>query len=460
MLVLAALLSLTGCRKSYPGVEYVEDEIPALDTYDRIPIIVAVKDPLMVSSNRGLGPLDDDSHMGGHQKWLKTHIYLYAFLAHNNKYSGIIDYRMRMDDPDNVDPDEELIEDMERDHFYCLVSDSYTNPKGHGKKAVISPDQNPYISWVDNEAIHYNLSREHQWYRYNFFAYHIDDAIVDSVHREPTSIALDLTINGRQDIMQGVASLTDDQIKKLIKDGWNADDLRNLPYSTRTGNRDVIPVVNMQHMMSRFSFKVTGQDDQSNYVAITNVYVKSKNRGRMVVAADDTTKLGLTFPNSLNPEREYWPRIYLPVIEGDSMRTDGFTQKFLVKYGESVTLGEDLLLPAGLPADEPFTLVFDCEQTDSTDTNKKTHYSVGYVLTLDNGRRFEAGVKYTVNVNVFGKQPIIVELNNAGWLNSVDINLGEEDMNPYLAPAERHVLRRDYSIGTHLDMYDDINEID
>ena len=411
----AIVLLLCGCRKSYPGIEYEEEKIQVSDKYDRVPITVAVNDPLMINISRGMGALDDEEDSDkAYEKWYNTRLYIYAFLANNSKYDGPLDYTATMDA-------------FDEEAYYCLVSD--TLPEGHGRRVRINPDQNPYITWENDEVLYYNLT--YQDYRYNFFAYHIDDAQINQIKKSKDEITLDLTIDGSQDLMLGVAAPTEEQIKTLCKDSkWTAARIHDLAYSTTTGHRDVVPVITMEHLLSRFSFKLTGKDEESDSVSVRNIYVKAKNRGLMTVAADDTTRLSLTFPDELNPELKDWPNLYLPIMEDDTIRTTGFTKKYRVTYGETQVIGEDLLLPAGLPIDQPYTLILECEYKDE---HGRIHpYKAAYTLTLGNGRPFEPGVKYVVNVNVYGMQEINIMIENIGWiLHPIEIDLGEEDLLPF-----------------------------
>lgn len=416
LLLTIALLSLYGCRKSYPGMTYEEEKIQVDEHHEQIPIIVAVEDPLMITTSRGVGPLDDEEET--YEKWLKTQFHVYAFLARNSKYNGPIDYRAVMNAKDEED-------------IFCLVSD--TLPDGHGKRAHISPYEGMQVSWEnDEEVLYYNLT--YQDYRYNFFAYHVDDAAINQVKKERDHIELDLTIDGSQDLMLGVAAPTSKQIDALCKDSkWTAARIHDLAYSTATGHRDVVPVVAMRHMLSRFSFKLTGKHEDAANVVVRDIYVKSKNRALMTVAADDTTRLGLVFPDELNPERDEWPELHLPIEEDGVIHAGGFTKEYGIVLDSTYVIGEDLLLPPG----ETFKLVLDCKErsikqkpNNVADTTYITYPAV-YELKLTGDKQFEPGVKYIVNVNVYGRQKINIELDNIGWLESEDIELGEDDLRPF-----------------------------
>ena len=414
--LLAIALLLCSCRKSYPGIEYIEEEILLKDEYNKIPIIVAVDDPLMISTSRGVGPLDDsDDESDAYKKWISTKFYVYAFLARNSKYIGPVDYRATMNASDEED-------------IFCLVSD--TAATGHGKCARMNSDMSHHITWEnENEILYYNLT--YQDYRYNFFAYHIDDAAINGIKKERDNVELDLTIDGSQDLMVGVAAPTAKQIDKLCEDSkWTAARIHDLAYSTTTGHRDVVPVIAMEHLLSRFSFKLTGRHEEAANISVHNIYVKSKNRGLMTVAADDTTRLGLIFPDSLNPIRDEWATLYLPIIEDDTMRTDGFTKKYNVTLDSTYVIGEDILLPAG----ETFTLVLECTQTEINKVTQDTtiiSFPAKYDLKLTGGKQFEPGVKYIVNVNVYGMQKINIMIDGIGWIQGEEFELGEGNILPF-----------------------------
>ena len=60
-LLAIGLIIAAGCSKSYPGVEYDEDDgsmIGSQETFDSVPILLTFNAPELNFTTRGLGPID------------------------------------------------------------------------------------------------------------------------------------------------------------------------------------------------------------------------------------------------------------------------------------------------------------------------------------------------------------------------------------------------------------------
>lgn len=134
---------------------------------------------------------------------------------------------------------------------------------------------------------------------HDFFAYHIDDAATiyknaaadtdgtpnaDFMVRDST-VAPDASpsikyvwfkIDGSQDLMAGLAENMEGE----------PDAQTNAGFSAQTARAGVKPNINMQHLLTRFTFTVLGADDSAQGIEVEKITVKSKTTGKMIVAYD------------------------------------------------------------------------------------------------------------------------------------------------------------------------------
>ena len=134
---------------------------------------------------------------------------------------------------------------------------------------------------------------------HDFFAYHIDDA--DTIY---TNTAADIDGTPNADFMVRDSIVTPDA-KPSIKYVWfkidgsqdlmvglaenmkgEPDAQTNAGFSAQTARAGVKPNINMQHLLTRFTFTVQGADDSAQGIKVEKITVKSKTTGKMIVAYD------------------------------------------------------------------------------------------------------------------------------------------------------------------------------
>ena len=445
-LVWMALLAIgltiaAGCSKSYPGVEYDEDDgsmIGSQETFDSVPILLTFNAPELNFTTRGLGPIDQ-----GYPRWAKEQVrfYVFAFQAPNfaQPNASRIDYRVTYAQDPNM----------------CLVDSTGVNEYGHGKAVKLSSTgDNDVLDgslfWTGDQ-VYYN--NEHQDYKYHFFAYNLDDArlLTKPAKRTKDSITFELEVDGTQDLIYSVArpayteeeleNMSGEDFKTLFKDGK----FEHYVYSTMLGHRNIHPNFRMKHSMVRFNFNMKKGDNAAENIYIEDIILYATHQGHFTVAHKDTTRLGFiamgdTVPYHL-PERIETGNgdgsySFTPTL-GDEAA--GFVNQYSFRLTdeERMPVGTDILLPPQLD----YKLQLKCKQVerlpDGSD-GREFLFSPVYTLsspTKDKGETFKPGCLYTVNITVYGLQEITLQASGMHWEAYKDTIIIDDEM-PELAPIE------------------------
>lgn len=408
------------CNESYISPDYVvpSDTIPYDPVMETVPVVMSMTDPAYVTLSRGIGPIAAD------RPTVKENavFYVYSFLTNNYAYGGDIDYRK------TFVSEQEL---PEGEPMKCLIDDPAT-----GKGAETKLMENDVLDFV-NINIPYYYSQRNQEYKYNFFAYHIDDAEVkEGIVREKDNIHMDIKIDGTQDIITAAAGIKDKQLAEIDANNekWLLSNVlnRELVFSTLTGHRFIIPVFEAKHQMSRFVFNLIGEDALSESIYIQDIYVMAHRDWNLTVASDDMSKLGMTMIG----DREKLEKIHLcdEVGEVDGGKTN------LEQYTYSVTQNEllaNLGLGLLLPPRNNYDLYIKCAQfRDGKEYRYIAHYALTNRTVAEDGtivnRPFEAGRQYNVTMHVYGFQQIQLSMDGLDWGTPIDIYIDEDDILDYI----------------------------
>ena len=408
------------CNESYISPDYVvpSDTIPYDPVMETVPVVMSMTDPAYVTLSRGMGPIAAD------RPTVKENavFYVYSFLTNNYAYGGDIDYRK------TFVSEQEL---PEGEPMKCLIDDPAT-----GKGAETKLMENDVLDFV-NINIPYYYSQRNQEYKYNFFAYHIDDAEVkEGIVREKDNIHMDIKIDGTQDIITAAAGIKDKQLAEIDANNekWFLSNVlnRELVFSTLTGHRFIIPVFEAKHQMSRFVFNLIGEDALSESIYIQDIYVMAHRDWNLTVASDDISKLGMTMIG----DREKLEKIHLcdEVGEVDGGKTN------LEQYTYSVTQNEllaNLGLGLLLPPRNNYDLYIKCTQLrDGKEYRYIAHYALTNRTVAEDGtivnRPFEAGRQYNVTMHVYGFQQIQLSMDGLDWGTPIDIYIDEDDILDYI----------------------------
>jgi hypothetical protein len=385
---------------------------------ETVPVVMSMTDPAYVTLSRGIGPIAAD------RPTVKENavFYVYSFLTNNYAYGGDIDYRK------TFVQEQEL---PEGEPMKCLIDDPAT-----GKGAETKLMENDVLDFV-NINIPYYYSQRNQEYKYNFFAYHIDDAEVkEGIVREKDNIHMDIKIDGTQDIITAAAGIKDKQLAEIDANNekWFLSNVlnRELVFSTLTGHRFIIPVFEAKHQMSRFVFNLIGEDALSESIYIQDIYVMAHRDWNLTVASDDISKLGMRMIG----DHEKLEKIHLcdEVGEVDGGKTN------LEQYTYSVTQNEllaNLGLGLLLPPRSNYDLYIKCAQLrDGKEYRYIAHYALTNRTVAEDGtivnRAFEAGRQYNVTMHVYGFQQIQLSMDGLDWGTPIDIYIDEDDILDYI----------------------------
>lgn len=436
-----------GCRSKWPEIEYEGNpsEVVFGHIASIVPINVAISDPLYESYTRGVGVFDNlQNGVVGEDNWKNADIYVYAFYSPNDISGG----------PDDLNYSERMnSEDDEK--IFCLVDDAEDENIGHGKRARLNRDMGSFLQW-NNDMVYYNGT--YQQYRYKFFAYHVDDAadLTRKPERWRDYVAYDVKIDGTQDLMCSCASPTKKQLATLNTTGNKhiINNFEQLAYSTTTGHHDLFPIFRMEHQLAYVKFFLKADsvvspdgskkmDPEVKNVRIRNIVIKAPYHGEFIVAADDITRLGVTFTDETKD-------IYMPVrVEVDAegnLETDDAGRRITVSRGEEgrvmagdgygfnpriVPEPEEKELGMGflLPPSESYEMELECSQVTTDDRGNQVesdYYTSRYQLKFENSP-FKAGHIYEVCIKVYGQRDIGLGFGDVTWKDGGEINIGSED---------------------------------
>lgn len=393
------LLLLTGCGKTYTGDE--NNRSTGLEPLDEnIPVMLAISDPVYSMLTRGNGAFDSELS-NAIEMWKKAVFYIYAF-----KIEDDVDFRL-----------------LSRDNNeHCLVDGSIdTNGTKMGKRARLNGDRASYLSWIDSSEIFYDS--ENQTRPYRFFGFYIDDLSVkeSDIERTSDAIKIKVQIDGTQDIMSTVATLTDEQ-KDAIRKSDSKELIMNSLYSAYTARQGVHPVLAFHHRLARVKFKIFSASEASDNIYVENVSVDSKTDGVFTVVAKDATSIGLDFTNSTIVKP-----LSLCELGGESLKQDYYKVPWIPEEADKdvyertgVGVGESLLLA---PDMDVYKMKLRLKQIFPGQSSK--YYDLYYDLKV-NGR-FQAGMQYTVRVAVYGLEDADVNVVVDGWREGENIEISPDD---------------------------------
>ncbi len=259
---------------------------------------------------------------------------------------------------------------------------------------------------------------------FDFFAYHISDAVVENKQNTGTQNTFDVTIDGSQDLMVAKADMTEDQ-----KTTWestldaeysvNASSYYGRYYSAFSARRNVQPHFQFKHLLSRFVFSVTPAESAKDKVTINAIKIKNaKTKATMVVAYTEEPS-GLLIPDDNSADT-------VSLKELVDSQTEAYAlQELTAKtYSDASRVGESLLL---MPQDE-----YELEILMSQETpNGIYEFPYDYTITPGSARvdAFEAGKQYNVNFTIYGIEEIKIDVTLTPWTVAGDIPIDNNDVN-------------------------------
>ena len=491
LLTLVAAVGLAACSESYPGMLYDDSGSKAkneegLDSTSLVPLYVYVNKQSFFSvtatpgngrapgDTRGIGPfqpITSTTDGAGNPvvyteedsiRYFQTNFRIFSFRDGKYATTGSAYPATLADDPDMTWT--LLAEDgsghRDEEKLNCLV-DGYSYYSGIHSHL----DNKSGLAVVSKAPLYYGT---YQDVGYNFFAYVIDDleSSANTVHRTRDSIYYDVTLDGTQDIMCGkapklTAEVLDERYSQVKLSDAERNRILNIGnYSTYAAHRNIDPYVDVYHQLTQLKFRAYAGEEGVDSTTIDSIYVEAPNTGKLIVAHRDPSRVGL-YLNSTNG------RYYLhekPEIV-DSVQSDSTTTKRMLRNcaimkpgshrvqwkdsywidkaaGKAVPIFERDPLDLGtgmmLPQQPEFVITICSTFKDANGNTQqmKSHYRVTAASLGEKPENWDEATQqyvfkrarvYTINLAVYGLQPIEVIANIEGWQSGGDIYIEPEE---------------------------------
>lgn len=462
LLVAMTIVCLGACSESYPGLDFDHtqghDGITNQDSWsEKTPIMVFVNEQdIFTVKTRGLGAFDNNDTLNPIKLYNST-FQVFAFRDGYYTENSIdvlkepTDFRYYTDSC-KYDIPAGFGNFLDKDNATCLLDGRYYNQglnlylRAEGKGLL-------HTSKEGDEEPEFFYSSVHQKVPFNFFAYYLDDAVIDNSisSRTKDGIAYRIELDGTQDLMCGGSKSLSKAIAQAesndekdrdpsnIRGVWQTlnkedkDIIRNIGgYCTYAAHRNIHPAIEMKHLLTQLTFHAYPGDETSNRIRITGVGVKSRYKGTLTVAARNTDEVGFTPDNDRRTlylhERSDGQTKCPPLKEeGYNVPFDESMDKDWKKR-PSVDIGSSLLLPP----DSLYTLYIEYDEKIPTyEGEKEPPYikmkPLEYVLRPTTGPIFEKGHIYPVNIVIYGSQDIKVYVSIEGWKEGDDIDLDDPE---------------------------------
>lgn len=449
------MASLMACSQSFPTLTFEEtsgtleglnnDEQPV-----KVPIMLFVnpQEFFSVTATRGMGvfPPEDPADI------TKGTFYIYAFRSGYNRQGTVL-----RDMPDLTQTAYANGRAHDTDNANCLLDgNNYLLgaattllPKASGELQFKPADDSQYFENETDQEYYY--SSTYQEVPYNFFGFYIDDLAVNSsnTHREKTHIWYDLTIDGTQDLMCGMApelnsipnnaktgdtrTVLETRYEKQFKALSDVEKatIRNIGgYSTFAAHRKIQPSIDIRHLMTQLKFIAYPAGESANDIIITGIDVKCQNKLRMTVATQDPEQ----YPIGIEA---YDASSYLKVVTSDPDEMEDrkgyivpFTDEMVGKEWferDFVEIGNPIILP---PKDN-FDIVIHAAQRIKTKEGEpptvQTFTMEKNIRLTEEGKSFDAGYCYNIRMAIYGRQQIDIYTSIEDWKEGGDVMIDDDE---------------------------------
>jgi hypothetical protein len=452
------------CSESYPSMTYDQPKASIsdlnkdeLDQRTQVLLFVNPQDLFTVTTRSGMGsfPPSDPADFD------KGTIYVYAFRdGKNDSGSELTDYadltrsayaniNGTANDPDMGDC---LVDG--RDYRLGLPSHIEAGSAGELKYGE------GYTGFGTKADYTCFYSNRYQETPYNFFAFYMDDLdgnrTAANAHRDVDSIWYDVEIDGRRDIMCGMApplsqiqpngkTLLEDRYPTQLK-GMSENDrnmIYNYGYSKFAADRNIHPAIDMKHQLTRLRFVIYPADPTSGDVVIQRITINNcRYKGKLTVA---TRQPELSKPKIVfGDDRKDTIEVYFEdkdmvditdasgaVQRGFNVAYDEATMKGKQWYQrDSLGLGEGVILPT----DSVFELTVHYKQRLSNVkdgpkmwTSQQIKSTKIIKLSSPTERMFKPGHSYNVKIAVYGRKELEFYTAFEDWKKGEDIYIDDED---------------------------------
>lgn len=271
--------------------------------------------------------------------------------------------------------------------------------------------------------------------RSDFFLFYIDDAaneytaeghpvITNKIQGDTTKV-VNFTIDGSQDLLAGKATKT------------SADSLldNSRGYSAKTSRLGIIPNINMEHLLTRFTFGVVPGHTNAEGMIVKDINIVSKYKGELTVAYNDDK---LRTPESIVAWDNATKELSLKV-KNDEPSEDG---KPLLKDFEPFTLhtegesAKEALLGDALfvnPNEKSYQL-FITYLFPMGEDREPLELRAELPVKLSGDAIFARGSSYHITITVNGLSDIILTTSLEHWKDGGGITIETDE---YFYPAKK-----------------------
>lgn len=435
VLTALATTAFMACTESYPTMILEETKANIHDlnsdsTANRTPVLLFInpQDLFTVTATRGMGefPPEDKNN------YSKGAVYIYAFRDGRNTQGELTSYADLTKSAYAIgyphDPD--LADCLIDGDDYTLGLRTFVRQGASGELKYTAEDlkEDTLITYdqIMDHVCYY--SDRYQETPYNFFAYYIDEldknrVLNSNVHRTRDSIWYDISINGTQDIMCGMAPPINE-----VLDTWYPKQAKRLSenernvvlngYSKFTADRDIHPYIRMEHQLTQLKFKIFPGGPTANDIVITGIEVLFRHNGHMTVATQDPSK---SKPKVWFDGTETWGNLNFPAEDlefpvdesGNKIDVGGYTVEWDKDFkGEWYELtGKDVGKGLILPCDTIYNMnIYYKQKVGSPKEWSKNYRMSTKEITLNNVKNkwFQPGQRYVVSIAVYGPEKILV----------------------------------------------------
>ena len=353
----AVVLSWNACQKS-GGEVVVDDSV-------RTPVLFGSSIQSTVST-KGAGALD---------AWGGQNLYIYGLRRVDGQYVIPTDPSV---DYDEDEPNAYLIKNV---------------------KATA-----PTEGLTGSIEVHRPGTTEYFYYRestyYDFYGYYVDNAAGTNPAPTATSstISLDVTIDGSQDVMIATTDKTAD-----ASHATSTVDLDRV-YGAYAARRQVKPNLIFDHQLSSFKFTlVAGNAQTETNVTVQSLKVYSKSKGQLIIASNDAET-----PRGIIPDASQEP-VEMNVISSPMSISQAGTpivKPIMVMPGASVYKVELVMTQTGYSQGDGFV-------TTKTEIDFSKIQSSSTEVQPDN--KAVSGHQYDVTLKVYGLEEVKIDVTMSTW---------------------------------------------
>lgn len=312
-------LLLTACAESFPSIldENVQgrpDEVlPQEQDAELTPIMPTLRAPQFNFVTRARLDTEGrpfESWEKDEEHWRDAKFHVFAFQT-TNSYGGEVNMNQTQDFQDEGRGSVTM-------NSLCLLYDRImhvTDPLSGRVRFV--EDKGAYEGAMEDPEKTYFYRINGQNLKYNFFTYYADNAVTSGyrTNADGTQLLCDIAIDGTQDILHAFAFHEredyNNYVQQLVdqnlpKDYLNVlttpDSYNQLLYTAAAAHRNINPIFNIRHLLSRFDVNVIGryttdnpeerkrnEKDLSDFhnIIITDVSFEVPNKGTFLIADND-----------------------------------------------------------------------------------------------------------------------------------------------------------------------------